>query len=139
MSDYEAIQSLLARYTDAINRRDFEVLPLLFATDGAWHVDAGAGRVFHFEGPEVVPGIRGLVEHNSFLAQIASLPVIEIDGDRARSRSMLQEVLEPAGQEIRFVNFGFYEDDMRKVNGQWVFQTRRFTMKNSNQTVPSAG
>jgi hypothetical protein len=139
MSEYEAIQSLLARYTDAINRRDFEVLPSLFAADGVWHVDAGAGRVFHFEGPEVVPGIRGLVEHNSFLAQIASLPVIEIDGDRARSRSMLQEVLEPLSLDIRFVNFGLYEDDLRKVNGHWVFQTRRFTMKNSNQTARSAG
>jgi len=134
MSDYEAIQRVIARYTDAINRRDFAVLDEVFAPDGVWNVDAGDGRVFRFEGPQIRAGISGLVGNSAFTVQLASLPVIEIDGDRARSRCMLFETLEQPAIGARFQNFGLYEDELSKLDGRWVFQSRRFTMKNSRKT-----
>jgi hypothetical protein len=133
MSDYEAIMSLMARYTDAINRRQFDVVKACFTPDGVWDVNAGASGHYLFEGSDKIShGIRGLVGSSDFLAQIGSLPVIEIDGERARARSTLFEVGEKAGR--RFENFGLYDDELRKVNGKWLFKSRRWVMSNSKFT-----
>ena len=133
MSDYEAIVSLMARYSDAVNRREFDALKTCFTPDGVWDLDAGPAAHYVFEGADnVSAGIGGLVGKYDFLAQIGSLPVIHIDGDRATARSTLFEVGERAG--LRLENFGYYQDDLRKVNGKWAFAMRRWSMGNSKAT-----
>jgi ketosteroid isomerase-like protein len=66
MTDYEEIQNLVARYADAVTRRDFEALAAIFTPDAVW--DVTGGTQLRFEGAELVPGIRGVVEKSSFLA-----------------------------------------------------------------------
>jgi hypothetical protein len=136
MTDYEEIQNLVARYADAVTRRDFDALAAVFTPDAVW--DVTGGTKLRFEGAELVPGIRGVVEKSNFLAQVHSPAIVEVDGDRANTRVTALEVGEIQAYGLRFEQFGIYEDDLRKVDGRWLFQERRFKALNfSRRQLPS--
>ena len=128
MTDYEEIQNLIARYADAVNRRDFDALAEVFAPDAVW--DVTGGTKLRHEGAQVVPGIRKIVEMGSFLVQIHSPAIIQVDGDRATSRLTVLEVGELPNYGMRFEQYGTYDDILRKSEGQWRFAERRFTTLN---------
>lgn len=125
MTDYEEIQNLVARYADAVTRRDFDALEAIFAPDAVW--EATGAKRFVYEGSELVPGIRSIVEQSEFLAQIHSPAIVEIAGERATTRVTALEVVEMQAYGLRFEQFGIYEDNLRKVDGRWLFVERRFT------------
>jgi hypothetical protein len=131
VTDYEEIQNLVARYADAVSRRDFDALAAVFAPDAVW--DVTGGTKLRYEGAELVPGIRRIVEMSNFLAQVHSPAIIEIDGDNASSRVTAFEVGEMQAYGLRFEQFGIYEDSLRKVDGRWLFTERRFTTLNMNR------
>jgi hypothetical protein len=136
MTDYEEIQNLVARYADAVTRRDFDALAAVFSPDAVW--DVTGGTMLRFEGADLVPGIRGVVEKSNFLAQVHSPAIVEIDGDRASSRVTALEVGEIQAYGLRFEQFGVYEDSLRKIDGRWLFTERRFKALNFNkQQLPS--
>lgn len=128
MTDYEEIQNLVARYADALNRRDFDALAEVFAADALWHVTGNAK--LRYEGAQVVPGIRGIAEMGTFLVQIHSPAIIRIEGDSATSRVTALEVGELPDHGMRFEQYGSYDDRMRKIEGQWRFVERLFTTLN---------
>lgn len=136
MTDYEEIQNLVARYADAVTRRDFDALAAVFTPDAVW--DVSGGTKLRYEGAELVPGIRGIVEMSNFLAQVHSPAIVEINGDRASTRVTALEVGEMQAYGLRFEQFGFYEDSLRKIEGRWLFTERRFTSLNMNkQKIPT--
>jgi ketosteroid isomerase-like protein len=137
ITDHDAIQRLIARYSDAVNTRQFDVLPTLFTPDASWEV-VMTGATIRFEGPAGIgAGIGGLVGNFAFIVQFVTLPVIEVDGEKATSRCMLMEVGDQPANGVRIWNFGLYEDELRKVSGKWIFKSRRFTMKSpSNMPLP---
>jgi hypothetical protein len=51
--------------------------------------------------------------------------MIEVTGNTAKSRVQTQEILKPKDAKARHVG-GLYEDTLAKVNGRWLFTSRKF-------------
>ena len=130
--DHLAIQSLLNRYTDAVNRRDWKALEDVFARNGIWDVGGPdcelPGMTFLFEGARnVVEGISKTVATTELCIQSNHALVIEIQGDRATARSTIQEIARPVGSDAGMMLWGTYYDDIiRDTDGEWRFQRRSF-------------
>jgi len=126
MSEHMAVQQVITRYCDAVTRRDWAALAAVFAPHATWDV---FGHVtFHFQGDALVPGIRGIVESTGALVQMNAPALIEIDGERATARSTIYELGTNLGKTQRFEEPGVYEDVLEKIDGQWKFVSRRFTI-----------
>lgn len=129
-ADHLAIRSLLDRYTDALNRRDWTVIESVFASDGAW--DAGGPNMgpmaFRFEGAaNVANGIRGMVDPLPLLVQSNHAPVVNVDGDRATATSTINEMVLAPGATQRTTIWGMYFDQIvKQADGEWRFKERRF-------------
>jgi hypothetical protein len=131
MTEKEDIQDLISRYSDAITRRDWEVVASVFAADGSWQV-VGNDQ-FSFAGAKIGPGIRSLVEPANYLIQLNTPALIDISGETATARSTIMEIAEyEAGKfkefKARLNSYGFYQDVIKKLNGKWLFTSRRFNM-----------
>lgn len=125
MSQWEdrvAINDVLARYCDGVNRRDADLWGSAWDEDAEW---------FLF-GPEPIKGRDAVVAAwkeaiagYPFVVMFASQGAVEIDGDEAHGTSYTNEVARTAeGQEMRVT--GRYQDRYRKRDGRWGFSFRRF-------------
>ena len=122
--DHLAIRTLIDRYTDALNRQDWGVMPELFADNVVWQ--ASGPFELRFEGRDaVVAALQGMVTTLEFLLQNNSAVVIELSGDRARARVSLSELGRDRGGN-GLNNFGMYVDDLVKSKGEWRFERRSF-------------
>lgn len=129
-ADHLAIRSLLDRYTDALNRRDWVALEQVFAEDGAW--DAGGPAMgpmaFRFEGAAACArGIAAMVDPTPLCIQSNHAPVIHVEGDRATATSTINEVVLAPGASARTTIWGMYFDEIaRGADGEWRFTLRKF-------------
>jgi ketosteroid isomerase-like protein len=122
--DQLAIRTVIDRYTDALNRQDWGVMPELFAANAVWQ--ASGPFELRFEGRDaVVAALEGMVTTLEFLLQNNSAVVIELMGDRARARVSLSELGRDSGGK-GLHNFGMYVDDLVKSEGEWRFERRSF-------------
>jgi len=123
-SDRVAINDVLARYADGVNRRDSALWGSSWDQDGEW-------LLF---GPDTVKGREAIVSHWEeamtgfpFVVMFASQGAVEIDGDRASGFSYTDEVARMAdGTEARVT--GRYTDRYIKRDGRWAFAYRRYEM-----------
>jgi hypothetical protein len=85
--------------------------------------------------PAAAPGLRPAVgRHN-----ISNI-VIKVDGNRATSRSYWFHYSNDNPKRAGvFDGFGHYEDEMIKVNGEWLFTKRRIYNENRDEWVYQAG
>ena len=128
-SDLAAINDVLARYADGVNRRDAELWGSTWDEDGEWYLF----------GPDPVKGRRTIVETWKeaiggfpFVVMFASQGAVEIDGDRASGVSYTSEVARTAdGTELRVT--GKYTDRYVKRDGRWGFAFRRFEQLHQQQ------
>lgn len=127
MSEWEdrvAINDVLARYADGVNRRDVTLWSSSWDEDGEW---------FLF-GPDAIRGRDTIartwvdtIAGYPFVVMFASQGEVVIEGDTAQGRSYTNEVARlPDGTEMRVT--GTYEDRYVKRNGRWGFSYRRFTV-----------
>lgn len=130
LADHLAIRDLLDRYTDALNRRDWNTLQTLFCADGVW--DAGGPEMgpqaFRFAGAaQCAQGIAALVAPAELCVQSNHAVVIEVRGAEASARSTINElVLMPAAPGMMTV-WGMYHDTLRReADGEWRFRERCF-------------
>lgn len=129
-ADHLAIRSLLDRYTDAVNRRDWAAVERAFCADGVW--DAGGpamGAMSHrFEGGRACAhGIAGLVDPLTVCIQSNHAPAIVVEGDRATATSTINEIVIAPGAPGRATIWGMYFDEIvRDVDGEWRFKVRKF-------------
>jgi hypothetical protein len=117
-----AIQELIYRYTDALNREAWDEFEATFAPDGTWEI--GAPAPLRAEGASKIREvIAERVTPLDLLSQIAMNPVIDVDGDRATARTSIEEwarMPDVFSMRLR----GIYYDELRKVDGRWRFQSR---------------
>jgi uncharacterized protein (TIGR02246 family) len=125
MSKRREIQHQLNRYTDAVNRRDWQAFASVYAEDAIWE---GTGElVMRFEGRDAITrGFTGLIEAMSMFVQMNAPAVIELHGDRALARSTIHELGDVPADGTRFELYGRYEDELVRHDGEWLFRHRRF-------------
>ena len=87
MSDLEAIQQLINRYTDGCNRQDWTQVLATFAEDGVWAVQ-GQEITGH---ATIQAAMAGFLTGMAYFTQTASASVIAVDGDRATARTTVRE------------------------------------------------
>lgn len=125
--DRVAINDVLARYADGVNRRDAALWASTWDEEGEW---------FLFD-PDPVKGrdaiVAAWVEAMAgfpFVVMIASPGMVTIEGDSASGRSYTSEVARTAdGKRMRVQ--GCYDDRYRKRNGIWGYACRQFTVLDS--------
>ena len=130
--DRAQIENLQARYMFGLDFRDPEEYAATFTEDGV--LDYGAGKIRGREAiAEMVRGMRDgdQQQDNSGVRPAAgrhniSNIVIEVDGDRATSTAYWFHMGNDNPDRAAQLNsFGHYEDELVKVNGEWLFSLRK--------------
>jgi len=130
-----AIQELIYRYTDSVNRADWEETLTLYAPDAVWESPVLEMR---FEtAAAFVDNLRTSTPTTDILVQTASSPVIRLaQHDFAEATTTIHEfcrgttadegVFGPPGSEINFEDYGIYYDKITRLDGEWKFTHRLF-------------
>jgi uncharacterized protein (TIGR02246 family) len=124
--DRVEIEDLIARYNKAIDSGDAEAWADTFTPDGEFH-----GVVGDFFGrDELVAFLKAYATEEQFrdfatARHWATNIVVEGDGDDATlfCHLMMVAPTDDGGGRISFI--GHYEDELRRINGRWLF-TKRF-------------
>lgn len=124
--DRLAIRELVAAYADAVNRRDAGRWGSLWAEDATWDLMGRtvAGRT------AIVALWEGAMAGYAFVGFFCDLGHLDLDGDRATGRVWTHETLETTDGTLTRP-LGRYDDRYVRVDGQWRFAERRFTLRRS--------
>jgi hypothetical protein len=133
--DRSAIEDLQARYLFALDFRDAGAYAATFTADGL--LDYGAGEI---RGREAIADmVRGLADRARLQAaedtsglrpaagrhHITNI-VVRIDGDRATGRAYwFHTGNSNSERRAELTSFGHYEDEMVRVDGEWLFSSRK--------------
>jgi hypothetical protein len=111
------IENLQARYLFALDFKDHDLYVTTFTENGV--LDVGNGEI---------------VGRDAIKAAVANMPggrhhitnlVLRIDGDRATGRAGWMHTGKNAEGRMTIGGYGHYEDDLVKVDGEWLFARRR--------------
>ncbi len=124
LEDKFAIEELIARYNQSLDSGDYPTWVACWADDaildGIGKLLTGKAQIQAFadqyEG-STRSKINGL---KHYTVNILS----KIDGDTAKSRSYLQ-LVNTTDKGVKIIFTGRYEDDLKRVNGQWQFARRK--------------
>ena len=121
--DELAIRNLVARYADAVNRRDEALWRSTWAADGEWLI---LGYQPHGR-DEVVALWRELMGAFSFVLQLIHSGNVDIGDDRATGRWYMSEVWKRADGTAG-LTVGVYQDFYAHAEGEWRFSRRRIDL-----------
>ena len=116
-----AIRNLVARYSEAVTRRNEARFAETWAEDAQWHIigNHATGR------DDIVALWKKLIAGFPFIAQLLHGGHIEVDGDTARGGWTITEV----GQGVdgsALYSLGLYRDEYCCRDGVWRFANRTF-------------
>lgn len=124
MSDRLEIQDLLARYCDAIDARDWDVLDDVFTVDAIIdYTEAGGARGNLQETKSYLDKALKLF---SGMQHMLGLPLIKVSGDSATSRTTLfnpMVIERERAPHVFFVGL-WYRDTLIRTEAGWRIQTR---------------
>lgn len=126
IADTLNIHQLYARYSDAITRKDPETFGSCWSDDAYWLLLG----VEHRGRKAIVEAYSNAVAATDFVLHLASAPLISLDGDKAKVRSQVQEILHFSGGGGMLI-LANYNDELQKVDGQWLFAARRISVRYS--------
>jgi hypothetical protein len=132
-NDRAQIEDLLARYLFAMDWGDLAAYGTMFTEDGILDYAGGTAR-----GREaILETVRAFKErigaiyvdadgHPAKLRHVIAHSVIRVESHRAWVTALWYEMANDGeGGKPRIGTFGTYEDELRKVNGHWLFARRR--------------
>ena len=131
--DRAEIEDLMARYLFAIDYNDWDAYVGTFAPDGELEFASGTSKGR--------PAIRAMVAkfaegigrfyHTedgkpAKLRHVILESVVRVEGSHAWGRSLWMEMANHGPQDtMKMGTYGIYEDELKKVDGQWLFAKRR--------------
>ncbi len=124
-----AIQRLQAAYGDAVTRRDWVAVRLLFDPSAVIHLDTRTRPPITLEGPDaLVDFIDGAVTRFAFFELTIVNATVDLHqgGDEATGRLYICEKrldLDGAWSEA----YGLYRDEYRRRRGAWTIARRRYS------------
>lgn len=133
-SDRAEIEDLQARYLFAFDWQDADVYASTFTEDGILDFAGGVvqGRDAIREeievfGEQVRRRNEALApERPARVRHYVTNVIIKVDGDTATSRSYWWEFNNDQRERTPYLGaYGHYEDELRKVDGQWLFSKRK--------------
>lgn len=131
LGDDLAIRDLLARYVDAIHRRDCDGWAATWAPDATWTLPdvSNADAELVMDGrDDIVAGWLAAMTGYPFVAHILHSGVVKWDGpDSASGRWYVTEIVE-AEDGSRFHFYGVYNDRYVRLDGHWLFKARVFSL-----------
>ena len=120
-----AIQRVQAAYADAVTRRDWVAVRVLFEPDATIRLDTRTRDPFTLEGPDaLVDFIEEAIRPFAFFVFTILNATAEVDGDDATGRMYICE-LRADGDGTWSEAFGLYRDRYRRRDGAWRFADRR--------------
>ncbi len=124
LEDKNAIEELIARYNQSLDRGDYEAWLACWADDAVFD---GLGKVL--AGIEAIRGFAngyeaGYRQRLHALKHFTINILSRIDGDRASSSSYVQ-LMTTSDKGVRVVMTGRYEDALKRVDGHWRFARRK--------------
>lgn len=131
--DRAEIKDLMARYLFAMDYNDFDAYAATFTEDGELEYASGSAKgreaikksVTGFK--QAIGNIYKDADGNpATLRHVLLQAVIRVEGDRAWTRSLWMEMANdgPEGA-LKMGTFGIYKDELKRVNGNWLFSKRR--------------
>ena len=129
LEDEAVIQDLAARFADAATRADYGTIRSLFTAEAVFMI--GEPFAVTCKGPdEIVALIHRLRDGKDFFVEFVHSGLIQLDGNMASARWLVREVglgAEKSGPgKSYYNNFGFFIDELEKVDGKWLFKTRTY-------------
>ncbi len=141
-TDEHRIRDLVARFDDAVNRRDVPEFEALWAEDARWEI--GAPMAMKVEGREAIVAMWArMIEDVEWLFRGSFVGVLEIDGDTAKGRWPCIETgtfrKTPNAPARGYDNRAFYQDHYIRIDGRWLFKSRSYVyLWLSNDSLPGA-
>lgn len=126
LEDREQIRQLLVDYGATLDRRDFTAFGALFAADAEY---AGGGAPVHGRA-SIQAQLEGIIGSNpSGLPapnfHLSFNPSITLDGDHATAVSLgAYTAPDAASGSTHMVFFVWYQDELVREDGRWLFQRR---------------
>ncbi|SFG01183.1 Ketosteroid isomerase homolog [Novosphingobium sp. CF614] len=135
VADHIAIRECIDRFSLAMSMGDADAILPLFMQDGSW----GAGEPFNFEiagAARIVGAIAGNKAVFEYVVQMIHSVSIDVDGDAASARCLLEEVTRKADGQGGLHMYGFYKDDLVRTDEGWRFAKRHFTAISFERCTP---
>ena len=124
LDDRAGIDALVARFDDAVNRRDVPEFAALWAEDAIWEI--GEPMPMRTQGAdEIVATWQAMLAGTRWLFRGSFMGVVTIQGDRATGRWPCIETGTFA-DGTDYDNRALYEDVYARVDGRWLFRHRRY-------------
>jgi uncharacterized protein (TIGR02246 family) len=121
ITDELSIRNLVARYADAVNRRDTDAWAATWSKGGEWNVMGNPAK-----GREAVVALfQQLMGGLSWVVQLPYSGTIEVAGDEGGGRWYLGEFMKRVDGTASS-NVGVYHDRYVREGGEWFFARRRF-------------
>jgi len=131
-ADRAEIQDLQARYMFALDWQDADAYAATFTEDGVldWAGGVVHGRAAIHQEVERMRSMfaqpAGATARPARLRHFVTNVVLEFNGDRATGRAYWLELNDDNRPRWPYVGgYGTYEDELRKVNGRWLFSRRK--------------
>jgi hypothetical protein len=132
--DHIAIQDLIYRYSDAVNRADVVQFEGVFAPDALLESPSLGLR---YEGRAAIRAFLEPMSAYDVVIQTPHCPVVDLTGAHAAQaittihefiggKATLDSTLGPSGTEYNFEQYGICYDDLARIDRQWRFTHRLF-------------
>jgi hypothetical protein len=124
MSDRLELQDLMIRYSEALDRREFDELDDLFVEDA--YIDYRVTGGIDGQYPQIKAWLaETLPKFFEVTAHMLGLPAIKLAGDTATARTFCFNPMLFTGENPKVMQVGvWYSDEMVRVDGRWRFARR---------------
>ena len=133
MDDRYELHDLVARYADAVCRRDEPAFAATWSDNAVWQIP-GAPETHGRD--QIVALWKGVMARFSFVIQRMNNGTVTIDGDRGTGRWYLSEHIR-AEDGNGMINIGVYQDRYTRTASGWQFAERRFSMLYHERQAPT--